>query len=76
MFLLRFPKARTGPVPALPRARTDRTGGMTGASGSGPTEASMEGLRPSRAPSALAQDAGLPCRDRFDPAAPRRGTRP
>jgi hypothetical protein len=50
IFLLRFPEAWTGPMPALPRARTDRTGGMTGASGSGRTEASMEGLRPSRAP--------------------------
>src|SRR5690606_906782 len=38
MSFLRFPEARTGSVPALPRARTIRTGGITGASGSGRTE--------------------------------------
>lgn len=32
-------------MPALPRVWTDRTGGMTVASGSGRTEASMEGVR-------------------------------
>src|SRR5690606_28093124 len=38
MSFLFFPEARTGSVPALPRARTTGTGGMTGASGSGRTE--------------------------------------